>query len=110
MSSWKQRAALSLLWVGVKKEPSVVLLGDILQEIMDAKDLGVRALARALGSSPSRISRIVSEGEEAGSLKASTLEELAKLSEELGWPEITARLKLKARMSKRETSRKGGWR
>ena len=110
MSSWKPRAVLSLLQVGVKKEPDAVLLGDILQEVMDARGLGVRALARVVGSSPSRISRIVSEGEEAGSLKASTLGELAKLSEELGWPEITGRLKLKARLRRRETSKKGGWR
>ena len=110
MSNWKPRATLTLLLAGVKKEPQAVLLGDILQEVMDAKSLGVRALARVVGSSPSRISRIVSEGEEAGSLKASTLEELAKLSEELGWPEITARLRLKARLRRRETSRKGGWR
>ena len=110
MSNWKSQAIFALLRAGVKKEPEAILLGDILQEVMAAKALGVRALARLLGGSPARISRVINEGEEAGSLRASTLDELAKLTEELGWVGITGKVRLRARMRRRETSRKGGWR
>lgn len=106
----KEQAIVGALRHGVTKEPPAVLLGDILQAVMTARDLGVRELAVLVGASPSRISRIVNEGEEAGSLRASTLDELAAAAAELGWVVITERLKLKARMRRRETERKGGWR